>query len=296
MDRTARFIAEGQHVRGRIPVRRIFEFRHVGADSGGHRHIAARTPLILRVTGTVPDIQRLQRLCQAGQIHPTDLEASRSDRRNRPVGIGQRVVGVRVEIGEGVVLPRPLRTAAEEHVVRMVLLHVRAEGPRVLLGELRQVVLNLEGAVAQLVIDRERLKAKRRVGRAAFEDVDEREHLSASGAALILIRVTGLKRVRHALAEHAVPLADSRTDVFENLIIRVLKIQESGAVAGTAPERRAGARRVHVGERIQVIVAEGDFIGVVDVVIAAHQEPFGRRVLRHVFERAGLVIELRREK
>src|SRR5690606_30908499 len=97
-------------------------------------------------------------------------------------------VRVRVEVGERVVRVGALR-AGEEHVLGLVSFRADAERQRVPRAEDREVVLELEAAIAQLVAGRERLEAERGVDGTALEDVHEREERAARVTALVLMRV-----------------------------------------------------------------------------------------------------------
>ena len=61
-----------------------------------------------------------------------------------------------------------------------------------------EVVLELERLVPQLVVVGERLEPERGVRRAAFVNLHEREDAAVGNAALVLIGVARLERVRHA--------------------------------------------------------------------------------------------------
>src|SRR5688500_9802551 len=110
-------------------------------------------------------------------------------------------------------------------------------------AELGEVVLDLERLVPQLVVDREWLEPERGVRRAALSDVDEREQRIGRrprAAALILRRVPGLHGVGDTGAVRRVPFADARTDVLENLVVRVPERQEGVAGTGASEVRRGG--------------------------------------------------------
>ena len=136
---------------------------------------AAQPPLVLHVPRAVPHVERLHRLGEPGMLLHEIWNAPSVTGDDRPVRVRQVPVGVGVEVGQRVVLLGALRAAVQEDVVGVVLLDIAANGQRVLARELREVVLDLERVVAQLVLEGERLEAERRVAGAAFEDVDERE-------------------------------------------------------------------------------------------------------------------------
>src|ERR1044071_3671950 len=99
------------------------------------------------------------------------------------------------------------------------------------LAEFREAVLRLERVVSELVVRRERLRAERGIGDASsVEDVDEWKQLVERAAALVLFRVPDDEVVRHAAADHGVPLADAGPDVLQNRVIRIRKAQELRAV------------------------------------------------------------------
>ena len=163
-------------------------------------------------------------------------------------------------------------------------------------AEFHEAVLRLERVVEQQVQWRERLGSKRRVGIAAREDVDERKERGKLAAALVLLRVASDQAVRHAAADHGVPLADARMDVLENRVVGVLKVQEVVAERLTAEAERRRTRQVHVRARLQLVVAERHLVLAVDVVIAFDQERLRGRVLRNVLIRASGVVEFRLEE
>ena len=218
VDRVAALIAERQCVSRRVVVRGLAERGNIDPHAGGDGHVRPRPPLILCVPAGVPDIQRLDRLVQSRNVHVSDLEPSKRDR--------PRSVGVRVEVLQRVVHVDAL-LAGEEDVLGVVLLDRGAERQRVLVAEFRQTVLRLKRVVAQLVVRRERLGPKRRIGdAAAVQDVDERKQFVDRTAALVLMRVADDEVVRQVVAEDRVPLADARLDVLENRVVGVLEVQE----------------------------------------------------------------------
>src|SRR5437773_10577136 len=94
-------------------------------------------------------------------------------------------------------------------------------------AELREVVLELKRLVAQLVARREWLGAEARISNAAsIEDVDVRKQLVQGAAALVLAGQSGDETVRHAVADHRIPFANARADVFQDRIIRILEAEE----------------------------------------------------------------------
>ena len=76
--------------------------------------LSLRPPFVLHVAAAVPDLQRLDRLVQPGDVHVAHLEAAQRHRRGRPVRVGQEAVGVGVEVGQRVVDVRALLAAVEE--------------------------------------------------------------------------------------------------------------------------------------------------------------------------------------
>ena len=181
----------------------------------------------------------------------------------------------------------------------MELLDVAAEGDRVVLRELRHAVLQLERVVAEQIERRERLVAERRVRAArAVADDDEREgrHLALVAAALVLMRHADEQVVRHVAAEHRVPLADARTQVLQDLVVRVGEGEELRRVGLARRAERGRSRLRHVAARVELVVAERDLVRAVDVVVALHHPRLARRHLRNVVERARVVVDVGRQK
>ena len=142
----------------------------------GHGQVRPRPPLVLDVAAGVDDVERLERRRRLPRLQQVlHLEMLSVDRRHRAVRVGEEAVRVGVEVGERVVRVGAL-DAEVERVVRVELLEGAAEGDRVVLGELRHAVLQLERVVAEQVERRERLDAERGQRAAgAVADDDERK-------------------------------------------------------------------------------------------------------------------------
>ena len=158
-------------------------------------------------------------------------------------------------------------------------------------GELRQVVLHLERVVPKLVVRRERLGAERGVDRAVLQDVDHREESAGRGAAFVLRRVTGDEAVGQRIGEDGVQFPDTRLDVLENLIVRVLEVQPEQARAAAAEAERRRVRDQQVGARVELVVPEAELVPLADVVVALDQEALRGRKVLVVRVRPGLVPE-----
>ena len=292
LHRLAGFITERQRVRVGVEIRRVLEHRHVEAQTGRDAQVALRTPHVLRVGAAVERGQRLLRLVETGQVHVAVLVLANVDRRRRPVGIGQRGEGVGIEVVEAVVDPRALLAAVEEHVVRVIALEAAAKGELVLGAELREVVLHFERLVAQLVVRRERLAAERQVGRAALQDVDEREQREILRATLVARRVGHAQAVGHRAAEHRVPLASRGLAILQNLIVRALVVDGVGGDTAPANAGRARARQLVVRARVQLHVVEEDLVARIEVEVGAEDAALLRRVVGGRIERPGVVVEI----
>lgn len=288
-------VAERQRVGIGVGKARVGKRRHVHAQAEVHFQVARHAPVILRVGAEVEHLERLDRLLHPGDIVPAHLEDAQRHGGHRAVRVRKVPVHVGVEVGQRVVRVDALR-AREEHVFRLVALEATAEGHRVLAAEPGEVVLHLERVVPELVVRRERLEAERRVDRPGLEDVHEREERPARGAAFVLFRIAHDEAVGDLVAQDRVPLADDRADVLENLVVRVLEIQARRVGAARAEAERRGVGDQHVGDGVQLVVANAQLVPVIEVVIDLEQIPLGRRQAVVGLERTRLVLEVGRQE
>ena len=74
MHRRAARVAERHGIRNRIVIRRVFEFRGVDPEPRRQGQVPRGSPFILRVRAAVQDIERLNRLAEAGNVVIANLE------------------------------------------------------------------------------------------------------------------------------------------------------------------------------------------------------------------------------
>ncbi len=270
----------------------------------------ANLPLVLQEDPGVQHLQRLNRLLLVRNVGPPYLEASQWDRfaglrvvgcrsaaASRPrvrvgAALGQEVVSVQVEVVERVVRVKALR-AREEHVLGFVTFRAQAKRERVVAAVDREAVLQLEAAVTQLVVGRERLESESRVCQSALENVNPREERPSRVSALVVVAVSNQQVVGHvAAAELRVPLAHDGPDVFLDDVVGVLEVKRIGAGPPVAESQGRRVGRQHVGIGVQMVVPDANLVPVVEIVVHLGNEPGGGCLVVIALVRAGLVPEV----
>jgi hypothetical protein len=163
-DRVPVLIPEGESVHLGVAEAGVPEGGDVDAEPQGQAEVVVHPPLVLPVDPGVGHLQGLDGLVLPRDVGPPHLEPVQLHRRGGAVRVRQVVVGVGVEVLEGVVRVDALG-AGEEDVLRLVELQARPEGEGVPVPEAGEVVLELEGAVPELVVGGEGLEAEAGVDR-----------------------------------------------------------------------------------------------------------------------------------
>jgi hypothetical protein len=172
------------------------------------------------------------------------------------------------------------------------LLQRPAERPGVSRAELRQVVLDLERVVHQLVVRREGLRTERRVRSAVCcEDVHEWKQLNR-GAILVVGGIAGDETLGDGAADHRVPFADAGFDVLELRVVRARETQEAGAEGAPAESSRRRARQVFCAAGIQLTVPEIDLVAAVEVVVTPEKVSLRGRHVGDILVSARVVLEI----